>query len=249
MKCICGKYHLGDINLGKQVMLSEQLTYHDVSDIKLPEDIIKVFRARAIFKKANKGQSLITQSDPLNHVLYLDTGIVEISILSPNSKKYVFRELGAGNIIGELSAIDGGSRSATVTAAVDSTYYKLSQSAFLELLENNQSFRNWLTKSLVKRIRDVSEQVFELSSLNVRSRILLDLIRRAKKVETQNDMVEIEKPKDQIKIATSLATHREAISREYSTFIQQGLIVKKDDHYLVPSISKLENVLVAMIGL
>ena len=237
------------MKLGARVMLSEQITYRDVSDIKLPKDIAEVFRTRAIFKKAIRGQSLITQSDPLNHVLYIDSGIVEISILSPSSKKYVFRELGAGNIIGELSAIDGGNRSATVTASVDTTYYKLSQSTFLELIENNKLFSNWLTKSLVKRIRDLSEQVFELSSLNVRSRILLDLIRRAKKVETQNDMVEIEKPKDQTKIATSLATHREAISREYSIFIQQGLIVKKEDHYLVPSISKLENVLLAMMGM
>ena len=123
------------------------------------------------------------------------------------------------------------------------------QGTFKKLLEQNEELSEHITLNLVKRVRNLSEQVFELSTMNVRCRILLDLIRRAKKGALEDGSATFNLPKDQMKVATALATHREAISREYSAFAKNGLIKKNNEHILVPSIEKLETLLSNLIGL
>jgi len=230
-------------------MLWEQVTYTDESDLRLPPQLAELFTAGSQTITKAPHQALLSQSDTSHDVYYIAKGSVRISVLAPNSKEYIFRDIGAGNLIGELAALDSGKRSVMVTANEQSVFYKMPQSHFQTLLKDNAEFAHYLTLSLVKRVRNLSEQVFELSTMNVRCRILLDLIRRAKKGEVKNGASTFSLPKDQVKVATALATHREAISREYSSFAKNGLIIKKNEHINVPSIEKLETLLSKLMGL
>lgn len=230
-------------------MLWEQITYTDESDMRLPDHLaaLLIQHSQKVSKTAQ--QTLISQSDITDDVYYIAEGNVRISVLAPNSKEYIFREIGPGNLIGELAAIDGGKRSVMVMSITDTILYKMNQTTFKNLLAQNEEFSNYLTLSLVKRVRNLSEQVFELSTMNVRCRILLDLIRRAKKNTLENGSAKFSLPKDQVKVATALATHREAISREYSAFARNGFLQKNNGEIVVPSIEKLETLLSKMMGL
>lgn len=229
-------------------MLSEELTYRDVSDIQLPNDIAQIFMEGALRIKRSAGQNIITQSDNTQDVFYIHSGSVEISIQAPNAKEFIFREMGAGAIIGELSAIDGEKRSVTVCALEDTVLYKVSPKYFLSLVETNRELSRWLTNSLVKRVRNTSEKVFELSSMNVRCRIILDIIRRSYSAGVSDDRSTFRPPRDQKKVATKLGTHREAVNREYSALMKEGLIIKSPETILIPSVSALEALLSRMMG-
>jgi len=230
-------------------MLWEQITYRDESDMRLPDPLAALFIEHSQSVPKTAKQTLISQSDITNDVYYISEGFVRVSVLAPNSKEYIFREIGPGNLIGELTALDGGKRSVMVMTITDTVLYKMAQVSFKKLLQQNEELSDYLTLSLVKRVRNLSEQVFELSTMNVRCRILLDLIRRAKKGVLEDDTASFQLPKDQVKVATALATHREAISREYSAFAKNGLIKKHNEHIFVPSIEKLETLLSKLMGL
>lgn len=229
-------------------MISDELTYRDVSDIRLPNEIAQIFMTGALRIKRSIGQNIITQSDNTQDVFYIHSGSVEISIQAPNAKEFIFREMGAGSIIGELSAIDGEKRSLTVCALEDTVLYKVSPKYFLSLVETNREFSWWLTNSLVKRVRNTSEKVFELSSMNVRCRIILDIIRRSYSSGVDNDQSTFRPPRDQKKVATKLGTHREAVNREYSALVKEGLILKTSEAVVVPSVNALEALLSRMMG-
>lgn len=230
-------------------MLWEQITFRDESDIRLSKPLADHFITQSQKLVKEKTQIIISQADETDDVFYIFKGSVKVSTLAPNSKEYIFREIGAGNLIGELSALDGDKRSVIVSANEDTILYKMNASSFKNLISGNEDFSNYLTNSLVKRVRNLSEQVFELTTMNVRCRILLDLIRRAKNASIKDGTVEFKLPKDQTQIAIALATHREAISREYSAFAKKNLIKKENDKVIVYSIEKLENLLSKMMGL
>jgi len=68
-------------------------------------------------------------------------------------------ELGPGDHVGELALLDGGTRTATVTAATDMTVIVLSQRAFFGLLDEVPGLARKILSSLAGMIRDLDEQL------------------------------------------------------------------------------------------
>ncbi|MCC6226773.1 MAG: cyclic nucleotide-binding domain-containing protein [Microthrixaceae bacterium] len=68
-------------------------------------------------------------------------------------------ELGPGDHVGELALLDGGTRTATVTATTDMTVIVLSQRAFFGLLDEVPGLARKILSSLAGMIRDLDEQL------------------------------------------------------------------------------------------
>ena len=69
------------------------------------------------------------------------------------------RRLGAGDYYGEIALIDGGLRTATITAVSDGTSYGLTPWQFRPLVETNASIAWPLLESMAKRTRDLEAQI------------------------------------------------------------------------------------------
>jgi CRP-like cAMP-binding protein len=75
-----------------------------------------------------------------------------------NGKKVA--TLGPGNIVGELSLLDHGPRTATATCETDCTLLLLSQRTFLGVVDDVPALSHKLLASLASRIRDLDRQYF-----------------------------------------------------------------------------------------
>ncbi|MBI1378841.1 MAG: DHA2 family efflux MFS transporter permease subunit [Frankiales bacterium] len=95
------------------------------------------------------GEVLVSEGDPAHDMYVVSSGRLEVV-----SGGAVLRELGAGAVIGELSLLTGGRRSATVRAKRDSHLLRVSHASFTAALDADPAARSALTEVLAEQLRD-----------------------------------------------------------------------------------------------
>lgn len=83
----------------------------------------------------------------------IHAGQVELSITDDDDEKLVLELLESGDFFGELSLLDGGTRSATATAMQRTDTLVLERDEFLDLLQRRPHMAQDVMVSLAKRIR------------------------------------------------------------------------------------------------
>jgi pyruvate,water dikinase len=113
-------------------------------DRRQAEQIARLLKVRPF----SKGETVILEGSGGAAFFLIDSGEATVT-----SKGVHLATLGPGDYFGELALIDGGPRSATVTAATDLVCYGLTFWEFRPLLERNGSIAWKLLQALAKRLR------------------------------------------------------------------------------------------------
>src|SRR4026208_900229 len=79
---------------------------------------IKRLLTRSVLAHFQPGQIILGHEDNTTDVLFLIEGQARVNIYSASGRRVSFRVIRKGSIFGELAAIDGQPRSATVEAVI-----------------------------------------------------------------------------------------------------------------------------------
>jgi len=101
------------------------------------------------------------------------------------------RDIGAGDWFGDLAAIDGRSRSADVDALEDSLLASLRPVQFRDLLQAHRVVCDRVLDRLVALVRDLTDRVFDFSTLGVQNRVHAELLRLAKEAGVERNVAKI----------------------------------------------------------
>ena len=133
--------------------------------------------------------------------------------------------LGDSDFFGEMSVIDGQSRSANVVAMEDSVLLIIQRSEFLELLHTHPEVGIALLQELTQRLRVADVKIKSLSLKDSDGKVATVILQLAEDMGMiKNGIVEIEKLPFQHDLANMAGTSRETISRTLSSFEKKGLI-------------------------
>jgi pyruvate,water dikinase len=113
-------------------------------DRRQAEQVARLLKLRPF----SKGETVIMEGSGGAAFFIIDSGEATVS-----SKGVQLTTLGPGDYFGEIALIDGGPRSATVTAATDLVCYGLTFWEFRPLVEKNSAIAWKLLQALAKRLR------------------------------------------------------------------------------------------------
>lgn len=124
----------------------------------------------------DKGERLFARGDPGTHLYIVVEGRVRLAITTEDGRELSFRHAAAGDLFGEIAALDGSPRTAEATALTPVTAYSLEQKTFTSLRSARPAISDGVIAFLCRRLRETSSQLegIALHPLEVRvARFLL----------------------------------------------------------------------------
>jgi CRP/FNR family transcriptional regulator, cyclic AMP receptor protein len=206
----------------------------------LPGDVRGRLESQCSWHRFDPQVEIVSYQDTSRDVFFLVRGRVRAVIYSASGTVVAFRDLAAGHMFGEFSAIDGEARSASIEAIEPCVIAQMTCDAFWSLIAAESAFTRAVLVHLTKMNRALSTRVYEFSTLTVQNRIHAELLRLAREQQLANGpAVEIKKLPTHAQIASSISTHREAVSRELTRLTKLGVIKRHTGGLVIPDIKRL----------
>jgi len=130
------------------VLLAENSLFADCTHSELSDLLL-----RGSFMKYKKGDSLVLQGDPGESLLILLSGVARTSMVASNGHEVVLDYAEPGQVVGEIALLDGGERTASISAIEPVTALSLSRGAFEDIIGKHKSMALRLLNVMARRIR------------------------------------------------------------------------------------------------
>jgi CRP-like cAMP-binding protein len=186
-----------------------------------------------------QGSIILSYRDTSTDIFFILRGMVRAIIYAPDGKALLFTDIGAGEIFGEIAAIDRGPRSASVEALRQTLVAVMSAADFERIIRDDAEVGAATLRLLTSRVRRLSERIYEFRAFAVQHRIHAELLRLAKVSGQAQGEVTLSPAPTLADIADSVSTHREAVSRELSRLGTLGLISREAGALRIVDVGRL----------
>jgi CRP-like cAMP-binding protein len=160
-------------------------------------------------------------------VFLLLSGLAKVRTYTADGEEVVMSLLGAGDVFGEMVAVDGSVRSADVVTLTPVRLVKLRIQPFSTLLRQHALFALALATLETTRLRDLNRR-FALQTADATSRLLDAMAYLARKSSKENDPLALIPPLPQREIALLAGLARETASRTLSKLRSRGTVEERD---------------------
>ena len=208
--------------------------------VGLPDSALDDLARQCRWRRYTAGQRIISRDAPDNDVYMIVSGKVRITAFSAAGRQVMFRDTPAGEWFGDLAAIDRGSRSADVDAIADTLLASMSPMVFRALVHQHATVCDRVLDRLAGLVRDLTDRVFEFSTLGVQNRVHAELLRLAKEAGVKDNTARIDPAPKHADLAAKVSTYREQVTRELSAMARQGLVQRAGGALVVPDVARLE---------
>ena len=204
--------------------------FSDLSDSEL-EEIQSLFTLR----KYPKGSMIILEEEYGDVVFIVKSGTVKITRVNDEGKEVILSLMGQYDIVGEMSVIDGESRSANVLSQEPCELYAIRSEDFLNILKNNFDVTFSLMGELALRLRKSDQYIEALSLSDAEHRIGVSILNLAEEMGViRQGKVTIDNLPFQQDIANMSGTSRETVSRILKLFEDKNMLTKVGHKLVIP---------------
>ena len=171
------------------------------------------------------GATLFLEGDRSEAVLVVVSGRVKVFSLTEQGDEVLLAVRGPGALLGEFSALDGGLRSATVTALEPVTGLVVPSPAFVEFLRTHGQAATVLLQLVIARLRDADRKRVEFGAFDIAARVAGRLVELAERFgEPDGNGVRISVALSQDELAGWVGASREAVAKALRVLRDRGYI-------------------------
>ena len=191
----------------------------------LKDEELGYISEKMVARKYDPGNYIFLEESDGEQCFFVVKGSVKVTRLSKDGREVILAMLNQGDFFGEMSLLDGKSRSANVIALEKTEVLTLNRKDFLIVLHEYPKIAIQLLKELASRLRKSDRQIASLSLSDAEKRIALCIIRFAdERGIIRNGRVSIAKVPIQQDIANMAGTSRETVSRALNVLEKEQLI-------------------------
>lgn len=203
----------------------QQIKQHSALFASLNDEQMQAILALAQEVKHPGKHVIFHEGDAGDCLMLLLEGKVKVSLLSAEGKEAILSILETGQMIGEMSLLDGGPRSATVTTIEPCRFLVIRRKDFLLFLEQRPTVALALLQALSQRLRATNDLVGNLSfhSLSARlARILLNLGQQYGKHTAQGITIGLKLSQEEL--GNLAGVSRESVNRQVRLWSETGIL-------------------------
>jgi len=191
-------------------------------------------------RRFRRNEVIFHQGDPGDSLHIVSAGAVKIVLPSAEGEEAIIATLREGDFFGELSLLDGVSRSATATALEPSETLVLPRPIFRQLMQDDPGLRDALLAGLSHELRRLTAHVEELHFLDLAGRLAMRLTRLARdQVPGVQTEVRLSWPYTQSDLAAMIGGTRQSVNRLLSELVEDGLLRIEPDYIVITDLDAL----------
>jgi CRP/FNR family cyclic AMP-dependent transcriptional regulator len=192
---------------------------------QLSTDELADLERRSYRRDWPRGAVVFREADRSDSVIVLLDGRVKVSCHTASGSEVVLAVRGPGALLGELSAIDGEPRSATVLTLEPVAALVLKLADFEGYLQANGRVGYLLMRTLTARLRDADRKRIEFGAHDTTGRVAARLVELAERFGRQTEEgIRIAMPLSQDELAGWTGASREAVSKALGVLRASGWV-------------------------
>jgi len=188
---------------------------------------------------------VVTQGEPAQALFAIKRGRLKVVSYGPDGRDTVLGIMAEGEVFGEVALIDGGTRSATVTAIEPCELLVIEREQFLALLGESPTISIKLMVVLAKRLRRFSQGSEDAAFLDVPSRLarsLLDLASRFGERRERSSDICISLKLSQQELGDLIGATRESINKHLNDWTRQGFLRLQAGRMIIADIDSVRRI-------
>jgi len=171
----------------------------------------------------------------------IHSGKIKITKLNKDGNEIILAILSTGDFFGEMSIIDGNTRSANVVTYESVRLFSINADNFLAFIHTTPVFTINILRSFAARLRITDLSVKSLFLDDAHRRVLTTLYSLAEKLGyLKNDDLIIDDMPKQTDLAAISCTSRETLSRVLKKLESNGIIIRREKDLVIPNYNKFK---------
>jgi CRP/FNR family cyclic AMP-dependent transcriptional regulator len=188
----------------------------------LPATVIEHLGSYMKTRNAARGATIFAKGDPGTGLMGVLSGSVKISVASAEGKDVVLNIFREGEIFGEIALLDGQPRTADATAMSDCELIVIERRDFVPFLQSQPDVTLKFIEILCSRLRHTSEQVQDVTFLNLPTRLAKALLQLTAAVETSEPKRKV--AITQRELSEIIGRSRESTNKQLRAWAKRGWI-------------------------
>jgi CRP/FNR family transcriptional regulator, cyclic AMP receptor protein len=142
----------------------------------LPSVVIERLGSYMKTRRVARGTTIFAKGDPGTGLMGVLAGSVKVSVASAEGKDIVLNVFREGDVFGEIALLDGRPRTADATTMSDCELIVIERRDFVPFLSGHPDVMLKFIEILCSRLRHTSEQVQDITFLNLPTRLAKTLL-------------------------------------------------------------------------
>lgn len=183
----------------------------------LSDDDRKQLASACRMRTLPRGQFVFGQDDPGDALLAIAHGRIKVVVRTADGGELLLTVVNAGETVGELSVVDGGTRSADAETLEETTVVFVPRDALLQLMLREPTVSGHILRSLAASLRRLTEATADLVFLDLPRRIAKLLLEQPRSADGVVDL-----GLTQTDLAHRVGSTRQSVNASLRMFERRG---------------------------